>query len=128
MNHYHSELKVSWFVLIITSIYALGQFVSWLIYSLAYKYNLIRIHRFIFNLITSLIVLSIFHYSASYLFKVDLSGLLVTSTVVSAIIGFSLQDTLGNFFAGLSPQLEAPFKLEDWVNLGQHEGKVIDQF
>lgn len=119
--------KLSWLVLIVTSTYALGQFVSWIIYSFAYKYNLIRIPRFLFNVFTFLIVLAIGLYAASYLFGFDLSGILVTSTVVSAIIGFSLQDTLGNFFAGLSLQMEAPFKLDDWVNLGGHEGKVVDQ-
>jgi len=60
-------------------------------------------------------------------FDYPLTGLLVTSTVVSAVIGLALQDTLSNLFSGISLQLESPFNVEDWVNLGGFEGKVVSQ-
>ncbi len=58
-------------------------------------------------------------------FGVDLSALLVTSTVVSAVIGLSLQDLLGNVFAGLALQLERPFTVGDWVHVSGQEGQVV---
>jgi len=54
----------------------------------------------------------------------DLSALLVTSTVVSAVIGLSLQDLLGSVVAGLALQLEQPFRVGDWVRLSEQEGQV----
>ncbi|MBI3241899.1 MAG: mechanosensitive ion channel [Chloroflexi bacterium] len=58
-------------------------------------------------------------------FNVDLSALVVTSTVVSAVIGLALQDMLGNVVAGLALQLERPFAVGDWVLVSGHEGQVV---
>ncbi|HYC57900.1 MAG TPA: mechanosensitive ion channel family protein [Candidatus Binatia bacterium] len=57
-------------------------------------------------------------------FGVSLTGLLVTSTVLSAIIGLALQDILGNVIAGLALQVERPFTVGDWVLVGGREGYV----
>jgi small-conductance mechanosensitive channel len=56
--------------------------------------------------------------------RVDLTSLLATSAVISVIIGFALQDTLGNIFAGLSMQLQKPFEPGDWVHVGNYVGRV----
>ena len=58
-------------------------------------------------------------------FGVRLTGFLVTSTVLSAVIGLSLQDILGNLFAGLALQMERPFKLGEWVSMDEEEGVVV---
>ncbi len=55
----------------------------------------------------------------------DLSALLVTSTVVSAVIGLSLQDLLGNVIAGVALQLEQPFAVGDWVHVSGQEGQIM---
>jgi CRP-like cAMP-binding protein len=50
--------------------------------------------------------------------------LIATSTVVSVIIGLALQDTLGNFFAGLSIHIEQPFHILDAIRIGSIIGRV----
>jgi small-conductance mechanosensitive channel/CRP-like cAMP-binding protein len=56
-----------------------------------------------------------------------LSSQLVTTSAVSAVVlGFALQDTLGNAFAGLAIQSEKPFHVGDWVTVGEHEGRVAE--
>ena len=50
--------------------------------------------------------------------------LLATSTIVSVIIGLALQDTLGNFFAGLSIHIEQPFHILDAIRIGNMIGRV----
>src|SRR4051812_30802650 len=57
-----------------------------------------------------------------------LSRELVTTSAVSAVvIGFALQDTLGNAFAGLAIQSEKPFHVGQWVRVGDHhEGRVSE--
>jgi small-conductance mechanosensitive channel/CRP-like cAMP-binding protein len=57
-------------------------------------------------------------------FEVDLSGLLITSTVLSAVLGLALQDMLGNVIAGVALQLERPFEVGDWVKVSGQEGQV----
>ena len=52
--------------------------------------------------------------------------LLTTSAVGAAIVGFALQDTLGNAFAGLAIQSERPFKVGHWVKVADFEGRVAE--
>ncbi len=53
---------------------------------------------------------------------VDLTGLVATSAVVTAIIAFSLQDTLGNLLGGMVLQLEQSVELGDRVKFNEMEG------
>jgi small-conductance mechanosensitive channel/CRP-like cAMP-binding protein len=57
---------------------------------------------------------------------VDPTSLLATSAVLTAIIGLSLQDTLGNLFAGLSLQAQQAFAVGEWIQLDR-EGLQIGQ-
>jgi small-conductance mechanosensitive channel/CRP-like cAMP-binding protein len=50
--------------------------------------------------------------------------IIATSTIVSVIIGLALQDTLGNFFAGLSLHVEQPFQILDALKISDKVGKV----
>jgi small-conductance mechanosensitive channel/CRP-like cAMP-binding protein len=52
--------------------------------------------------------------------------LLTTSAVGAAIVGFALQDTLGNAFAGLAIQSEKPFRVGAWIKVNDFEGRVSE--
>jgi small-conductance mechanosensitive channel len=49
-----------------------------------------------------------------------------TTAVGAVVVGFALQDTLGNLFAGLAIQIEKPFRVGHWVNLAGHDGLVSE--
>jgi small-conductance mechanosensitive channel/CRP-like cAMP-binding protein len=60
---------------------------------------------------------------------VEPGSLLTTSALLTAVVGLSLQDTLGNLFAGLSIQAQTPFEIGDWVGFDDHPrnvGRVIE--
>lgn len=57
--------------------------------------------------------------------KLDVTTLLGTSAVLSLVLGFALQDTLGNLFSGLSLQLESPFDVGDFIKVADKEGRVV---
>ena len=50
--------------------------------------------------------------------------LLTTSAVGAVVVGFALQDTLGNLFAGLAIQVEKPFRVGHWIQVAGREGRV----
>ncbi len=50
--------------------------------------------------------------------------LLTTSAVGAVVVGFALQDTLGNLFAGLAIQVEKPFRVGHWIEVNGREGQV----
>ncbi len=52
--------------------------------------------------------------------------LLTTSAVSAVVLGFALQDTLGNAFAGLAIQSEKPFHVGHWIRVGELEGRVAE--
>ncbi|HEX6902820.1 MAG TPA: mechanosensitive ion channel domain-containing protein [Thermoanaerobaculia bacterium] len=57
--------------------------------------------------------------------KLDVAPLIATSAVTSLVLGLALQPILGNFFAGLVISVEKPFRLNDWVRVGEQEGRVV---
>jgi CRP-like cAMP-binding protein len=50
--------------------------------------------------------------------------LLTTSAIGAVVVGFALQDTLGNLFAGLAIQVEKPFRVGHWIQVAGREGQV----
>ena len=53
--------------------------------------------------------------------------LYLSTGVIAAIVAFASQQTLGDFFSGLTLSLERPFKLGDWIMLEDGtQGGVID--
>ena len=56
----------------------------------------------------------------------DLGALFTTSAIFGVIIGLALQDTLGNFFAGISLHADRPFQVGDVIVVGsqKHTGVV----
>jgi small-conductance mechanosensitive channel/CRP-like cAMP-binding protein len=56
--------------------------------------------------------------------SVRLTGVLATSALITAVLGFALQDTLGNLFAGLALHLERSLQVGDMVKVGEVVGTV----
>ena len=61
---------------------------------------------------------------AHYWFGLELTPFLATSAVVGAVVGLALQDTLGNLFAGIALHIEAPFRVGDWMRVGDRDGRI----
>jgi small-conductance mechanosensitive channel/CRP-like cAMP-binding protein len=55
---------------------------------------------------------------------VTLSSIVTTSAVITAVIAFALQDTLGNVMGGLALQLEGTIRVGDWIRVDKTEGRV----
>jgi small-conductance mechanosensitive channel len=54
----------------------------------------------------------------------DVQNLLATSAVVTLVLGFALQSTLGNVFSGLALELERTVRVGDFVRQGNTVGEV----
>jgi small-conductance mechanosensitive channel/CRP-like cAMP-binding protein len=55
---------------------------------------------------------------------VELTSLVATSAVITAVLAFALQDTLGNILGGLALQLDDSFEIGDWLRLDDISGRV----
>ncbi|MHB9119355.1 MAG: cyclic nucleotide-binding domain-containing protein [Burkholderiales bacterium] len=56
----------------------------------------------------------------------DLSGIVTTSAVVTAVVAFSMQDTLGNILGGIALQLDKSVQVGDWIKADDVVGRVVD--
>lgn len=56
----------------------------------------------------------------------DLSSLVTTSAILTAVIAFAMQDTLGNVLAGVAVQLDHSVRIGDWIRVDNVSGRVRD--
>jgi small-conductance mechanosensitive channel/CRP-like cAMP-binding protein len=57
---------------------------------------------------------------------VDLSSIVTTSAILTAVVAFAMQDTLGNVLGGLAIQLDSSVQVGDWVRVDELAGRVRD--
>lgn len=60
------------------------------------------------------------------LLGVDASQLFATSAVLTAVVAFAMQDTLGNIMGGVMLQLDHSLRVGEWVYLDELSGRVVD--
>ena len=65
------------------------------------------------------------------LFRLYASGMalgeiVTTSAVITAVIAFAMQDTLGNLLAGVSIQLDNSIAIGDWLQVDTTQGRVVE--
>ena len=110
--------------------YLLVRGVNSLIFGLIYRmrsgYEAPTLVRNIFSIIA---FTALFLLIFSAIFEgVNLGALFTTSAIFGVILGLALQDTLGNFFAGISLQADRPFQIGDVITVGaEHHSGVVEE-
>jgi len=98
-----------------------------LFFGLAFKLKRIDAPTLIRNIFTIVAFTILFLIAFTFLFPgQNLGALFTTSAIFGVILGLALQDTLGNFFAGISLQADRPFQVGDVITVGaqRHTGVV----
>jgi small-conductance mechanosensitive channel/CRP-like cAMP-binding protein len=75
------------------------------------------------TIVQDTIVIALFAIAAAIVLQ---ERIFTTTAVGAVVIGFALQDTLGNLFAGLAIQIEKPFRVGHWVHIGGKDGMVTE--
>ena len=57
---------------------------------------------------------------------VELTHLVTTSAVITAVLAFAMQDTLGNLLGGLALQMDNSLEIGDWIAIDKLSGQVTD--
>jgi small-conductance mechanosensitive channel/CRP-like cAMP-binding protein len=68
--------------------------------------------------------LILFGWSITAIFGTRWTGFVATGTVLAAVLGFALQDTLGNLFAGIALTMERTFEVGDVIRCGEFTGMI----
>jgi small-conductance mechanosensitive channel len=72
------------------------------------------------------LVLIVFVFWRMTAVGVNLAGIVTTSAVVTGVLAFSLQETLGNLWGGIQLQLDNTCRIGDWIQVDTVMGQVID--
>jgi small-conductance mechanosensitive channel len=54
---------------------------------------------------------------AAAVFRLPVAGIITTSGVAVAVLGFALRDMLASLFAGVALNLERPYQIGDWIEV-----------
>ncbi len=76
--------------------------------------------------LTIIIVYVIYALSQLRHLGVDLTSIIATSAVITAVLAFAMQDTLGNVLGGLALQLDNSVQVGDWIRVDDLTGRVRD--
>jgi len=57
---------------------------------------------------------------------VDPTQLFATSAIMTAVLAFAMQDTLGNVMGGVALQLDNSLRVGEWVQIDDLSGRVVD--
>jgi CRP-like cAMP-binding protein len=85
----------------------------------------IKIPPFFVNLVGLIVTLTVGILFLRFEYGLDLTGILVGSTIITFIVGFSLQEILGSLFTGIILQFDSPVDIGDWIKVGDVEGELV---
>jgi len=71
------------------------------------------------------LVIGLFLFAGMVFYQEDAKAF-TAGALAAAVLGFALQETLGNAFAGLAIQTEKPFRVGHWITVAGHEGRVVE--
>ena len=107
--------------------YLLVRALNFLFFAAAFRLKQFDAPTLVRNIFTIVAFTIFFLITFTILFPaVNVGALFTTSAIFGVILGLALQDTLGNFFSGISLQADRPFQVGDVITVGaqRHTGVV----
>src|SRR6185503_19005321 len=110
---------ILWAILAYLTVRALNAFIFEFVFRVRKGYEAPTLVRNIFSIV-AFVLLFVLIFREIYP-GVNLGALFTTSAIFGVIIGLALQDTLGNFFAGISLHADRPFQVGDVITVGEQK-------
>jgi small-conductance mechanosensitive channel len=83
--------------------------------------------RLVIDLVAGLVWVAAALVVIAYVLEQPVVGLLTTSGVAIAVIGFALRDMIASLFSGIAINLEHPYRIGDWIEVEPGVvGKVLE--
>lgn len=90
------------------------------------QHRQIEIPKFLREILALIIFLIALVLVLSVNYGQSVTGVILPSTVLVGVIGWAMQDLLGNVISGVSLQLGKPFKSGDWLIVDSYHAEVIE--
>ena len=86
----------------------------------------IQIPNLFFQAARGAVILLFLGQLISNTWQIDLGGIIQALGIGSLVIALALQDTLSNLVSGFLLLFSSPFKVGDWIEVGDTQGRVSD--
>jgi small-conductance mechanosensitive channel len=86
----------------------------------------VDVPQFVTEIVRLAILITALFLVLTYVYGQTVRGLLIAPGVAALVIGFAMQDLLGNIIAGVSLQIGRPFVEGDWLILENQRAEVIE--
>ncbi|MCP5106750.1 MAG: mechanosensitive ion channel, partial [bacterium] len=104
------------------------KFISFFLFDFLFSYKrAVKYPRLIKDIMVILLYSIGLLLVAKHGLDVSLTEVLASAAVLTVVVGFALQDILGDLFSGIALNLEESLKIGDWVKIGDYSGR-IEQF
>ena len=90
------------------------------------KRSQMKAPKFLSQLLGLVIILAAALVVVGLIYGKSIQGAIFSSTVVVGIVGFAMQDLLGNVIAGIAIEIGKPFKPGDWLVVEGKHAEVIE--
>jgi small-conductance mechanosensitive channel len=117
-------LRVAEFLIAFALIFAFVRAVDLLVFDLISRRRNVRAPVLLREIVSIVLFAVLLAWAISAIFETKVTAFLAGTTVVAAVLGLALQDTLGNLFSGIALHLEDSFEVGDVIRTGDQMGVV----
>ena len=121
---YDSVQAVSRFLIYVAIAFFIVRALDYLVFDLVSRRRNVNAPVLLREIVSIFLFLILLAWSASFIFDAKVTAFLAGGTVLAAVLGLALQETLGNLFAGIALALEDSFEVGDVIRSGDHVGIV----
>lgn len=82
--------------------------------------------RVLHSLVLAVFYLGVLFFILNGILGINITPFLATSAILTMILGLAFQGVLSNILAGMSLHFTRSFSKNDWIQVGDHEGMVLD--
>lgn len=119
---YHAE----WATVIFASVFLIA-LVDRYVWGFYFKQqHNVEVPKFLVEVLRLVILLLAIFLVLRFGYHQDINGLLIAPGILVVIVGFAMQDSVGNIISGLTLQIGKPYKYGDWLVVDGKYGEVIE--
>lgn len=85
-----------------------------------------RAPKFLSQVVALVTVVATLLFTLKVMYHLPIEGAVLGSTVVVGIIGFAMQDLLGNIIAGVGIEIGKPYRVGDWLIVDGKRAEVME--
>jgi small-conductance mechanosensitive channel len=120
-------MKITEFLFLMAMIFAAVRALDFVAFDFLPRKRKVRAPVLLREIVSIVIFAVLFAWAFNRVFNTGfqtVTAFLATGTVVAAVLGLALQETLGNLFAGIALNVEDAFNVGDVVRTGEYHGIV----